>query len=238
VTATTDGLAVALTLGRMGAFTPARLKRTAEELGVALADAEVERTIGVAVEQGWLKQEGRLNFEPRLVLAADPVVVFEEREDEQYRQFADLLGIEIVHLADPDGPTMRIEETWVRHAADTPKSQAGHRTIALGRKLADELWQHRQRTPFAGDDERVFANPRTGRPFGADRYAEILRMALDKVGIEERIRPSHDLRHSSITNAAAAGTPPTRPRGCTSISPVSGSATRPTGWRSVCGADQ
>jgi site-specific recombinase XerD len=103
---------------------------------------------------------------------------------------------------------MRIEETWVRHAADTPKSQAGHRTIALGRKLADELWQHRQRTPFAGDDERVFANPRSGRPFGADRYAEILRMALDKVGIEERIRPSHDLRHSSITNAAAAGTPP------------------------------
>jgi hypothetical protein len=57
--------------------------------------------------------------------------------------------------------------------------------------------------PFAGDDERVFANPRTGRPFGADRYTGILRMALDKVGIEESIRPSHDLRHSSITNAAA-----------------------------------
>jgi integrase len=113
-----------------------------------------------------------------------------------------------VHLADPEGPTVRIEETWVRNGVDTPKSQAGHRTIALGRKLADELWQHRQRTPFAGDDERVFANPRTGRPFDPSRYGEILRLALDKVGIEERIRPSHDLRHSSITNAAAAGTKP------------------------------
>ena len=54
----------------------------------------------------------------------------------------------------------------------------------------------------------MFANPRTGRPFDPSRYAEILRLALARVGIEERIRPSHDLRHSSITNSAAAGTSP------------------------------
>ena len=103
---------------------------------------------------------------------------------------------------------LRVEETWVRSGSDTPKARAGHRTLALGSRLAGELFDHRARSPFSGDDERVFANPRTGRPLAPSRYAEILRLALDRVGIKEHIRPSHDLRHSSITNAAAAGTSP------------------------------
>jgi integrase len=69
-----------------------------------------------------------------------------------------------VLLADPDEPVMRIEETFVRHAIDTPKSQAGNRTIALGSRLAAELFEHRGRSPYKGEDERVFANPRTGTP--------------------------------------------------------------------------
>jgi integrase len=109
-------------------------------------------------------------------------------------------------LADPDGPVMRVEETWVRSRIDTPKSAAGHRTIALGARVADELFQHRARTRFSGDDERVFVNPRTGNPFRT--YDALLRTALLRAGIADRIRPCHDLRHSSITNAAAAGTPP------------------------------
>ena len=113
-----------------------------------------------------------------------------------------------VRLADPEGPALRIDETWVRSGSDTPKSRAGHRTLALGSRLASEMFDHRARSAFSGDDDRVFANPRTGRPFDASRYGEILRLALDRVGIRERIRPSHDLRHSSITNAAAAGTSP------------------------------
>jgi integrase len=63
-----------------------------------------------------------------------------------------------VALADPDGPKLRVEETWVRHADDTPKSQ--------------------------------------------------LTSALKRAGIEGYVRPCHDLRHTSITNAAAAGTKP------------------------------
>jgi len=122
----------------------------------------------------------------------------------------ELLGLHwrSVLLADPNGPVMRVEETWVRNAPDTPKSEAGHRTIALGERLADELFDHRGRTPFSGDDERVFANPRTGNPFDVGRYAEVLRSALKRAGIEGHVRPCHDLRHSSITNGAAAGTPP------------------------------
>ncbi len=61
---------------------------------------------------------------------------------------------------------------------------------------------------FDGDDDLVFPNPRTGRPLDANRYADLFRLALRKAGIDEYVRPSHDLRHSSITNAAAAGTSP------------------------------
>jgi integrase len=120
------------------------------------------------------------------------------------------LGLRWRHvlLADPDGPVLRVEETWVRAALDTPKSQAGHRTIALGPRLAGELFDHRVRSAFSGDDERAFCNPRTGRPLDPARFGDLLRQALERAGVAGYVRPWHDLRHSSITNAAAAGTPP------------------------------
>ena len=40
------------------------------------------------------------------------------------------------------------------------------------------------------------------------RYGETFRLALTKAGVADYVRPFHDMRHSSITNAAAAGTPP------------------------------
>jgi integrase len=51
-------------------------------------------------------------------------------------------------------------------------------------------------------------NPRTGQPYGDDRYKEIVTLAFERAGIEGDVRPAHDLRHSSITNAAEAGTKP------------------------------
>jgi integrase len=113
-----------------------------------------------------------------------------------------------VHLADPDGPLLRVEETWVRHAVDTPKSEAGRRTISLGERLATELLEHMQWSAYRGDDDLVFPNPRTGNPFDANRYGTLLRRALVAAGISDYVRPSHDLRHTSITNSAAAGTGP------------------------------
>jgi integrase len=113
-----------------------------------------------------------------------------------------------VHLADPDGASLRVCETWVRYGKDTPKSLAGERTIALGQRVASELFEHRAGTSFAGDAERVFCSPTRGTPFDVQRYTETFREALTKAGITDYVRPFHDLRHSSITNAAAAGTPP------------------------------
>jgi integrase len=113
-----------------------------------------------------------------------------------------------VDLADPAGAILRVRETFVRGAEDTPKSEAGERTIALGPKLAEELWQHRRRTAFSGDGERVFCHLTKGSPIDHKRYARTLREALAKAKIEKTMRPFHDGRHTSITNSAAAGLSP------------------------------
>jgi hypothetical protein len=46
----------------------------------------------------------------------------------------------------------------VRDQTNTPKSEKSERTIAIG-PLAEELFEHRGRSRFQGDDERVFCHP-------------------------------------------------------------------------------
>jgi integrase len=111
-----------------------------------------------------------------------------------------------VYLADPDGPHLRVAETWVRSGVDTPKSEAGERTISLGARIAAQLFEHRRHTAFVGDEERVFCSPTKGTAFDVVRFAATFRLALSRAKIEDRVQPFHDLRHTSITNAAAAGT--------------------------------
>jgi integrase len=113
-----------------------------------------------------------------------------------------------VDLADPEGAVVRVAETFVRGGVDTPKSRAGRRTIPLGPVIAEQLWQHWRRTAFKGSDEYVFCSPSKGTPFDVGRYAESLTKALSLAGVEARVRPFHDGRHTSITNDAAAGSTP------------------------------
>lgn len=113
-----------------------------------------------------------------------------------------------VHLADPAGPRIRIDETFTRQRIDTPKSESSERTIELSEPIANELFEHRRRTAFQGEDERVFCSPTKGTPFDVTRYATTLRLALAKAEIEGAVRPFHDIRHTSITNGAAAGMTP------------------------------
>jgi integrase len=122
----------------------------------------------------------------------------------------ELLGLrwKDVALADPEGATLRVRETFVRNAIEAPKSEAGERTIALARVLAAELFDHRGRSSFDGDDERVFCHPLTGGPLDHKRYAVTLRAALKRAKVDKPMRPFHDGRHTSITNAAAAGSSP------------------------------
>lgn len=98
----------------------------------------------------------------------------------------ELLGLRSrnTHLADPDGASLRVAETVVRGKPDTPKSERGERTIALGQRLASELFEHRSRSAFEGEDEFVFCHPETGGVHDDKRYARTLRLALAKAEID------------------------------------------------------
>lgn len=88
------------------------------------------------------------------------------------------------------------------------KSEEGERTIALSPALAEELWQHRRRSAFQGEDELVFCHPQRGSKIDHEWYAGEFRAALKRAWVEGYIRPFHDARHASLTNGAAAGESP------------------------------
>ncbi len=88
------------------------------------------------------------------------------------------------------------------------KSEEGERSIALSPMLAEALWQHRRRSSFQGEDELVFGHPTRGTKFNHKWFAAEFRSALKAAGIDDYVRPFHDLRHASLTNGAAAGESP------------------------------
>jgi len=119
----------------------------------------------------------------------------------------ELLGLKWrdVNLADPAGASLRVRQAVVRGRIDTPKSERSVRTLALGPRLAEELWQHRRASRFQGDDEGVFCSPSRGTPFDPARYSVTFKAARVRAKVDPAMRPFHDGRHTSITNSAAAG---------------------------------
>jgi integrase len=88
------------------------------------------------------------------------------------------------------------------------KSEAGERSVAIPPRLAEELWQHRRRSSYQGDGERVFCHPTRGSMLDANRYAAAFRKALARAGVTDYVRPFHDARHASLTLGAANGESP------------------------------
>jgi integrase len=65
--------------------------------------------------------------------------------------------------------TLRVRES---------KSEHGRRTVALPPALREDLLTFRMRgTPFQGDDERVFAHPRTVNKFDSNSYSKQFKAA-------------------------------------------------------------
>jgi integrase len=164
--------------------------------------ARVERAFNDLIDAAPAgSEERRWNEQARVVFLT--IVGSGLRRDE-------LLGLRWrdIKLADPAGPSLRVRATFVGGADDTPKSEAGERTIALGGRLAGELFDHRGRSAYSGEDERVFVSPTKGTPMDVVRYANTFRAALAKAKIDRPMRPFHDGRHTSIMNSAAASIGP------------------------------
>jgi len=76
--------------------------------------------------------------------------------------------------------------------------------------LHEELWQHRRRSAFKGDDEGVFCHPERGTIYRYEMYKDQLERAFKAAGLgwSEGLKPCHDLRTTAITNDAIAGAHP------------------------------
>jgi hypothetical protein len=86
--------------------------------------------------------------------------------------------------------------------------QASRRVVELGPRTLAVLEEQWRRTSYRDDDDLVFGHPTKGTPLEAGKLANhYLRPALARAGIETPFRPFHDLRHTSLTHAAAAGNP-------------------------------
>jgi site-specific recombinase XerD len=171
-----------------------RILTPAEVARVKTAFAELEADAGNEDERAWVRQCAHVF-----------VVVYATG-----MRRGELLGLRWrrVSLADPAGPAVRVDETFVAHQVDTPKSEASERTIPLGPVAAEALYGRYAETAYQDDDDRVFCHPQTGGPLDRKRYADTFRAALAKANVTGHVRPFHDGRHSSITNGAAAGVSP------------------------------
>jgi site-specific recombinase XerC len=77
--------------------------------------------------------------------------------------------------------------------------------VARHEVVETSLSEHWRRTAFQGDDELVFCHPTRGSMIDDVWWAARFREALVAAGVEGHVRPWHDLRHTAITNDAAAG---------------------------------
>ncbi len=122
----------------------------------------------------------------------------------------ELLGLKWsdIEWAHPDGPRLTVRRAFVRGAFGEPKTDEASRTIALAPAASEALWEHRARSRYAGEDDLVFCHPLKGSPISGGYFGSRVKLALDRAGIEKHVREYHDLRHTGITNAAAAGMSP------------------------------
>jgi integrase len=103
---------------------------------------------------------------------------------------------------------IEVREALVRGKTSTPKSRASRRVIELGPRTRTALEEQWQRAAFRDDDDLVFCHPQLGKPLDPSRLTRgYLKPALKKAAVTKPFRPFHDLRHTSLTHAAAAGNP-------------------------------
>jgi integrase len=72
-------------------------------------------------------------------------------------------------------------------------------------RVGAALDQHHRRSHWRGDDDLVFAHPRTGDVYDPSKLRKRFKSALRRAGVRE-VR-FHDLRHTYGTRLASVGTP-------------------------------
>jgi integrase len=103
---------------------------------------------------------------------------------------------------DWEAKRIRVRRNYTRGYWSTPKSRSGERAVPLSGRIEDELTIHLGNSRFCGEDDLVFANPRSGEVLPHGPLVRRLKKALKAAGV--RMIRFHDLRHTFGTRLAAS----------------------------------
>ena len=209
-----DGLRASLAeSGRNGSATVARSYRLLRAILQTAVDDDI-----LTRNPCRIPGAGDARSPERPVLSAQEIGRLADEVPVSYRAFVLVAGftglrageIAALRLSDLDlrrgHAVLRVNRRFYRVAGtltiDTPKSEAGARTLPLPAFVADELRAHVvEFRPDAGPSDLVFVT--SGGRDVLDGYSQVVRRALDRIGRTDA--RAHDLRHSALTSAAEHG---------------------------------
>ncbi len=209
-----DGLRASLAeSGRNGSATVARSYRLLRAILQTAVDDDI-----LTRNPCRIPGAGDARSPERPVLSAQEIGRLADEVPVGYRAFVLVAGftglrageIAALRLSDLDlrrgNAVLRVNRRFYRVAGsltvDTPKSEAGARTLPLPAFVADELRAHlAEFRSDAGPSDLVFVT--SGGRDVLDGYSQVVRRALDRIGRTDA--RAHDLRHSALTSAAEHG---------------------------------
>lgn len=102
---------------------------------------------------------------------------------------------------------LSVRQAFVRGEMTTPKSRAGRRSIPLGSHAIEALEEQFKASRYQSPESIVFCHDALGTPLDPSKLTTYARKAFKAAAIEKRFRPWHGLRHTALTETAAAGVP-------------------------------
>jgi integrase len=102
---------------------------------------------------------------------------------------------------------LQVAQSFVRGEMTTPKSRAGRRVIHLGAHALGALEEQFRGSRYRSAESVVFCHDALGTPLDPSKLATFAKAAFKAAGIEKPFRPWHGLRHTALTETAAAGVP-------------------------------
>lgn len=106
---------------------------------------------------------------------------------------------------DFEASRLRVVSPFVRGEFADPKSVGSARSVPMASRVAETLRALQKSTPFARQDDLVFAHPETGRPLDRSKLVRRFAQAIKRADVNTVT--FHELRHTFGTRMAAAGVP-------------------------------
>lgn len=102
---------------------------------------------------------------------------------------------------------LHVRQAFVRGEMTTPKSRAGRRVVELGDHAVAALEEQFQATRYRAPDSIIFGHEALGTPLDPSKLTKFARSAIAAAEVPDGFRPWHGLRHTALTETAAAGVP-------------------------------